>query len=480
MKIGSNAAWLIGCRVSANLLNLVLFVAVSRFFGPAGIGSYSYGFAIAGFVYVFGILGIDEYGIREYTRATVGQRPVLLGRLLGMQFLMLALTISGLVVYLMATHASAATVGIVAALGMYQLGYAIARTLFIPALADQAMMGPALIELICRGGAFIAASAMIVFAGWPLVAAMSLFAVFGILMAALGLNLARRHCRNIRVIISRRGLSSTAGILWSFAAAEIMSQVYNRIGLIVLTLQVSTAAAGLYATGTKFVETASMPFSYLGIAAYPRLSQLSISDHDGFARLARNLWHAWIVLGGLALWGLYFVVPALLVPLLGPQFATARPVVELMTVLALMQVLEVILGRLMLSTDLQVARVRIITGAAILSLVLNLVLVPAFQLPGAILAATLTMTAISLCCALALQRRMPALRMGREFLLLVAIVLPAAVVAWALIALHHPRHVAAIASLLALMLASLPLALQYLGRGTRPVRPAAPQRGEPS
>jgi O-antigen/teichoic acid export membrane protein len=479
LRIGSNAAWLIGCRISANLLNLVLFVAISRYFGPAGIGSYSYGFAIAGFVYVFGSLGIDEYGIREYTRSSIAQRPVLLGRLLGTQFLMLALTTAGLAVYLLLTHASAATIGIVTALGVYQLGYAIARTLFIPALADQAMMGPALIELICRGGAFVVAAAMLVLAGWPLVAAISLFAAFGVLMAVLALNLARRHCRHVRVSISRSGLGSTVRILWSFAAAEVMGQVYGRIGLIVLTLQVSTQAAGLYATGGKFIETACMPFSYLGIAAYPRLSHLSISDNDGFVRLARNLWHVWIVLGGLALWGLFFVVPPLLVPLLGADFAAVGAVIELMMVLALMQVLEVILSRIMLATDLQVARVRIITGAALLSLLLNFVLVSDLKLPGAILATTLTMTVMNLFYAVAIHRRVAGLHLGSEFALLLTILLPGALIAWAVMALlHQPRHVAAIVSLLTLAIASLPLALRYWRRDPRLMPTAASQRGD--
>lgn len=84
-NLGSNAIWLLGCRVLADLLNFALFLVVSRRFGPEGMGVYAYGFAIASFVYAAITLGIDEYGIREYTRRPPHERGRLMSDLLGAQ-----------------------------------------------------------------------------------------------------------------------------------------------------------------------------------------------------------------------------------------------------------------------------------------------------------------------------------------------------------------------------------------------------------
>ena len=83
-RLRRNASWLLACRVGADLLNFVLFLIVSRHFGPPGMGVYAYGFAIAGFVYSATTLGIDEYGIREYARRPADGRAALLADLLGL------------------------------------------------------------------------------------------------------------------------------------------------------------------------------------------------------------------------------------------------------------------------------------------------------------------------------------------------------------------------------------------------------------
>ncbi len=66
------------CRISADVLNFLLFLVVSRRFGPEGMGEYGYGFALAGLVYYAATLGIDEYGVREYSRLPVERRPTLI------------------------------------------------------------------------------------------------------------------------------------------------------------------------------------------------------------------------------------------------------------------------------------------------------------------------------------------------------------------------------------------------------------------
>ena len=54
---------------------------------------------------------------------------------------------------------------------------------------------------------------------------------------------------------------------------------------------------------------------------------------------------------GVVIWGLYFVVPLVLVPLLGPRFASTVPVLHMITGLAIVQAGEIVLVRLLLATD---------------------------------------------------------------------------------------------------------------------------------
>ena len=156
-----------------------------------------------------------------------------------------------------------------------------------------------------------------------------------------------------------------------------------------------------------------MPLSFLGVAAYPRLSQLFATDLPAFRRSAADLIWLMVLGGGAVGWGLYFVAPPLLVPVLGERFAGAEPVVQTMAVFALVQAIEVGLGRVMLCADRQEANAAFIAGGAVLSIILNLLLVPRFGVNGAIYAGAVAYAVIDIFCIGALKRPLTAAALTR-------------------------------------------------------------------
>jgi O-antigen/teichoic acid export membrane protein len=382
-----NAVWLLGSRVAADLLNFLLFIVISRRFGPAGVGVYAYGFAIAGFVYAMTTLGIDEYGIREYTRQSRSGQLQLMQRLTGAQASITAVVVVLLAVYLALTNRSWPMLLSVLWLTIYQLGSAIAGTLFVPVMANQRMLAPAVASLVCRSMAF-AIAAIALWLGARLETALAGFACAGVGVFVVAAMSAAKYGHALRLVPSVGVLRDAAGTLWSFAAIDLLSQLLSRIAVIVLTLQAGAAAAGIYATGWKFVEAACMPVFFLGMAAYPKLSQ---TFHGHRAAFRSHAWQlAWPALAitlcaSLAMW---WLVPLLVVPVLGPRYAGSEAVLASMAALALMLGLEFLLGRLLLAADGQVPRAKWIAVAAALCATATLVLVPRFGIDGAINAAT--------------------------------------------------------------------------------------------
>lgn len=408
-----NTLWLTGCRLSGDVLNLLLFVLISRRFGPSGVGVYSYGFAVATFAFVIGCLGIEEYGLRQYARMDDAQRPAFLGELLGTQALMVAAAVLALAVYLMLTRPPAATLLMIGALGFYQITAAIVATLFIPAMAAQRMLWPALAELCTRTVAFAGAAYAIEIAHAPLALAVLGFPLAAVIWLGLALRAAGRFAPHVRLTVSWAGARRILAVLWSFALLEIFAQLFARIGVISLSLGVGDAAAGVFATGLRLIEVALMPLSFLGVAAYPALSQLFAADVPAFRRGAVDL--LWLMLqgGGAVAWGLYFVAPALLVPVLGERFAGAEPVIQTMAVFALVQAVEVGLGRVMLCADRQTANAWYVAGGAIVSVLLNVLWVPRYGVNGAIFAGAVAYAAIDVLCVAALRGPLTAAALGR-------------------------------------------------------------------
>ena len=167
------------------------------------------------------------------------------------------------------------------------------------------------------------------------------------------------------------------------AAVEILAQLFTRIGVIVLSLRASHAAAGVYATGLKLVEAACLPMLFGGMAAYPRLCR-AFHDPLTFRRMSR-----WTIGWGAALTvacagGMFVAVPWLLVPLLGPRYAGTEALLSTMAALVLVQGIEIVCGRLLLAANLNVVRAAWVTVAGSACVLATLVAVPIFGVPGAI------------------------------------------------------------------------------------------------
>lgn len=401
-RLRSNASWLLACRIGADLLNFVLFLIVSRRFGPPGMGVYAYGFAIAGFVYSATTLGIDEYGIREYARRPAGRRAALLADLLGSQTCIAAVALIVLAVYLIATSPDIAALTIILALTTYQLCSAFANTLFVPSMAEQRMVWPSLVVILGRALGLAIAVPLILVWHAPLHVAVLAFALSGVVTVVLAARSSAGHGLPLRLNVAVPALRANIRTLWSFAAADVMSQVFTRIGVIALALLATDHAAGVYAAGLKLVEIACLPLLFLGRAAYPGLSR-AFGDPREFGRMTRQALWVGFSLAALSAAALAVAVPPLLVPMLGPGFAGTEPIVAAMSALVLVQGVEIVLGRLLLSANLNVARAVWTSIGACVCAALTLATTRAFGIQAAIAAVVLSFVLVDCLYAASLR-----------------------------------------------------------------------------
>jgi O-antigen/teichoic acid export membrane protein len=379
----TNATWLITCRAAADLLNLLLFVLVSRQFGPEGTGQYAYAFAIAGFLYAVTTMGVDDYAIREYTRVAATARNRLLEEVLGTQLCVTALGLMVLGIYLVASQPDSTTLWCILALTAYQLANALAKTLFVPAMAEQQMVKPSLSFLASRSLAFVVAGILILH-GSDLATALTAFTLSALTIMVLGARSAKSHGHSLRAHVSTAAMRTQTQAMWSFASIGLLSQVLARISVVALTLLSGGAIAGVYATGLKIIEAMCLPIHFIGTAAYPRLCRTFHADPSEFKDLQRKLL---ILAGAAALLTaavMQWVVPWLLVPVFGEHYATTHAIIASMAILAFAQSAEIMPGRIMFAADLQVQRAGIIAIAAITCAVLNFALVGHFGIDAAI------------------------------------------------------------------------------------------------
>jgi O-antigen/teichoic acid export membrane protein len=416
MRVLVNAFWLSFSRIAADLLSFVLFTVIARAFGPSGTGQYSYGFAVATLVALIATSGFEDYGIREYAHASSRARPQLWEDLLATQCLQLAVGAVALLIFVWLGAVNAGNLTVVLELLLYVLGWWLSRTLFIPAMASQSMIEPAIADLACRLTAIVGALLLGIVGHAPLPLMLAVFPLAGMALLAVSMYSAVRHGARLRLPRNwRRCLSVLRGTL-PFAGSDILNQFYARADVLLIAYFLGEASVGVYATDIKFVEVGLLPLILLGTASYPLLSRYAAHDATAFTHAARDFARMLLLLTGWLAVSIAYLVPLL-------------PWVALF---ALTKGIEATCYRLLYSVRRQTLYCMSLLLGTVLIIGLNATLIPAVGLKGAVYAAIVGTIAID---SLALSGILPYL--GGRFAVLsllrlaLALALTAALVAGA-------------------------------------------------
>ena len=308
-----------------------------------------------------------------------------MGSLLAFQLGIGAVVALGVAAFTWLTHASASTAAIIAMLSVYQGGAALGWILFVPAMAEERMAMAALAEPLCRMLGMIGAIVLVLGFARPLVWALVLFPVAGLVLASLGAISARNHLGGIGLGISRPEARRIAEVLWPFAGAEVTYQVWARTDLILVAQFLGVQAAGIYASAIKFFETATIPIPLAGHAASPLLSR-SVPLPRRLPKGSDRVLAGMLALGFLISWGTWFVAPAVLVPLLGAKFAQAAVLLKYLAPAGLLIAIEHTAGRLLVAANAQRTRFVVFAISAGCKIALAAILIPLVGLSGALVA----------------------------------------------------------------------------------------------
>jgi O-antigen/teichoic acid export membrane protein len=400
-----NASFLTIVRFAGDILHFLLFMIFSRNFGPEGIGHYAYALAIAGLAFSFVHLGFEDLSIRELAHLPDRDKPVFFGQVLGLQ-LVLAVVVGFFVLVFLAvsTHTFEGNVAVFS-LSLYYLLFALAKTLYTPAFAQNHMIGPAASEFVCRFGIVCSSLALVIWGGQSLAVALIPFPVGGVALVAIAVGYARHYQVNWRLTLDWRGALDTIRAAWPFGAAIIIFTLQVRVSFIVLTFILGEGPTGLFASGFKFLEFGIFPLVFLALATYPNLSRYHRTDPQAFRRVSDKLYRLSLLGGGILGWGLVFIVPDLIVPLLGERFAAAAPLLQVMAALALLMGADIPVNRMMMAAQLQQERVACMLVGVVVNIVLALVLIPAMGVQGAVLATIIGQAVITSLSIITLNRK---------------------------------------------------------------------------
>lgn len=414
MRVLRNAFWLTSARITGDLTSFALFVALSRSFGPATTGEYSFAFALASFLAFLACAGFDECGNSLYARASDdATRRRIWTDILTTQYVQLAIAVLCFALFLAIAGGVRARVSVIVELSALLTCQYLARTFFIPAMASQAMKAPALTDLACRFGAIAFALASIWANQKSLPALLVGFPVAGALLVALAARNAAARGMPLLPRFEFKRIKQTLRSTSAFTGCEMLGQFYARTDFLIIALMLGDSSVGLYATDMKFVEYGLIPLYLLGIAAYPSITRAAAFDPAAFRGSVGELARFMLFLAGWVAVGLYCLVPQLITPIFGAPFAPAADILPWFAALALLKGCEGTFYRVGYAVRRpSVYLVAMLEGTG-LTIVLNVLLIPRMGLEGAVIAAMASVGFVTVICAAQLRRALaPAVMIG--------------------------------------------------------------------
>jgi O-antigen/teichoic acid export membrane protein len=408
-RLATNTVALLAAQAGVRLASLVVVLLVGRLLGPAGLGLYAMASAVAALALVVADAGVDTVTIRAMA-AGKSAAPYL-GALLPLRGLLLALAAA-------AAGAGAVALGYPPAALALTLAFTLGSGLEIMAGSLRAALRAAE-TMVSEAGLVVAGQALrALFVGGGLLAALGLVAVGGgaILAGAGSLAL------TLVVVARRHGLPAPRLDLglWRSTAAQtapvtawlLLTQIGARSDAIIISQWWPAEEVGRFHAAAGVLAGLNLLVAMALAALYPPLVKAQAAgDH-------RRAWQMTepIFAGGLAVATTVallapLVIDPLLAALLGDRFAGAGP--PLMTLRWALPALVIsgVAGVVLRARGHDRPLAWLALAGALVSLVLNLLLIPSRGALGAAassVAAELAMAGLAL--ALLWQTRLPILR----------------------------------------------------------------------
>ncbi len=388
LRFGLNSVWLLMARLLTTALSLAFFALLARRLGDVGLGRYALIMAVVFVGNVFTTFGIDTLLIRSLARQD-GASQALPGVALRLQ-LLLSMAFIGAIWLFAGLLPDAASVTAwalrIAVLGLLPLAVV---TVYSAALRAYERMDLYLALQVLTTLAFtVIAGATLLTDGGGLVEVAVIYVVAQIGSALLAAILSRI---GLPAPVSLRGrggalIRRTLHSAWPLALLTIAAVLYQRVGVLLLSLLAGDGLTGEYAAAMRIVEGLKIPHQAALGALFPMLARapaVLASVDQGTTRLFRR--------AGWALAGFSLVAAAIvglgtgpIIRLLyGPDFEPAATALAVLLWSLPLYTVSAVISLDLVAAGQERKVLRSLTAGLIAAAALILVLLPTAGLVGA-------------------------------------------------------------------------------------------------
>lgn len=383
-KIFLNFSFLALGKMLGDVFTFVLFVALSRAYGPDGIGEYSFAIAFTGFFAVFSDFGLHGLSLKELSRVDGALGPPFSRFFTLRIFLSLSVLIL-LFIALPFLPFSYESKLILVLVGIYQVLYRVAEGFSVVYIAREEAHISGILELSLRA-AITLIGIIVILMGGGLVSAILVFPVITAIQATVSYIILCRRYGKPQIIFSLEVLKKTFHESVPFGFSLILYQLYSRVDVILLGFLISASAAGIYNVAYRIVFMLLFVPHFAAVALTPQVSRLYLSSKTEMSALYTRTMRFVVLIGLPVSAGLWLTAGEVIHLIYGEEFEESILVLQLVSWLIIIFFLSRMMMTFLTCCELQSAATKLqwITAAA--NVIGNLVLIPKYGVSGAAVA----------------------------------------------------------------------------------------------
>ncbi|MEO7912519.1 MAG: flippase [Roseiflexaceae bacterium] len=372
-KVIKNASILMTSQLITWGLSLLLTIFMPRYLGATAVGE----FVIANSIWaLMGMLigaGIDTLLTKQIAR-TPDRTPQLVGTafMLRVIFFIVSCGVVALYVHLMAFPST--TVSIIWIIGGSVLFTQIALTCQSALQGLEAMQYTSLANIVSKvintvvGLSVILLNYGIFAVGYTQVAA-------AVVNAILLLIFLRRFYRpQLQRQVAPAWIMIRSGVPYLMSGLGLI--LYGQVDVLIIAALVNTQEIGWYGAASQLFSTLLFIPVVFTTAVFPVLARTYAATPDALPKVLRKTFDMLLLVSIPIGLGILLIAPQIVVILFGPAFTQSGPILALMGIVLIFTYQNVLIGQFLISTDRQNSWTIVMVIAAVITIPLDLVLVP--------------------------------------------------------------------------------------------------------
>jgi O-antigen/teichoic acid export membrane protein len=390
-RIAKNSAFQTVAYGIQSLTAFLIPVYLARLASAELLGQYATTIALTGLFLSIAKFGLPSLLIREIARRRENPEQVI-----GLVNAALGLT----------TILSAAAIGLMLAVGVL-LNYPsiLFRALALAGLALGIEAIATVIEASFRGreemewsaavitamdGAFLVLALLTVPIRATIDGLMVAYLASRILSLAVGVWIYRSRFGKLHPTIDKRLWSSLFKASLPFGITNGLSTVYVRIDVVFLSYLATSAIVGLYEAANNLTMRLNIVARTVNIALYPFLASEFAKDKQSLQRYTGRTIRLLVILGALIAAVLWAFGDSIVVLVYGSKFVGAIQAVKWLALIIPLRFIDTSLEVALSASNREGKRAMAVLVAALTNLVLNFILIPTYQIMGAVYATVIT------------------------------------------------------------------------------------------